>query len=62
MPCLLASPAHSAIVQQFFLGNSDSRPNTNRLARNRGSTRVHRPAIRPMATSNASRQRTGSML
>lgn len=62
MPCGLVYPAHSAIVQQFLRGRSDSRPSTNRRARNRGSTRANRPAIRPMATSNAFRQRTGSML
>ncbi|MDQ0718615.1 hypothetical protein QFZ55_008067 [Streptomyces luteogriseus] len=62
MPCGVFSPAHSAIVQQFLRGRSDSRPSTNRPARNRGSTRANRPAMRPMATSNASRKRPGSML
>lgn len=62
MPCGVLSPAHSAIVQQFLRGRSDSKPSTNRLARSRGSTRANRPAIRLMATSNASRHRAGSML
>lgn len=55
----LASPAHSAIVQQFFRGRSDSSPSTNRPARRRGSYRANRPAIQPMVTSNASRHRAG---
>lgn len=55
-------PAHSAIVQQFLRGRSDSSPSTKRPARSRGSTRAKRLAIRPMAASNASRQRPVSML
>ena len=48
MPSGVASPAHSAIVQQFLRGRSDSSPSTNRPARRRGSTRANRPAIRPI--------------
>ncbi|GAO08288.1 DNA mismatch repair protein MutL [Streptomyces lydicamycinicus] len=33
-------PAYSAIVQQFFHGESDGRPSTNRPARKRGSYRA----------------------
>ncbi len=62
LPCGLAAPAHSAMVQQFLRGRSDSRPSTSRPACRRGSTRANRAAIRPMATSNASRQRAGSVL
>lgn len=38
MPWGAFSPAHSAIVQQFLRGRSDSSPSTNRPARSRGST------------------------
>lgn len=43
-------------------GRSDNRPKTNLPAHRRGSYRAKRPVIRPMTTSNASRQRAESML
>lgn len=57
MPSGLASPAHSAIDQQFLRGRSDSSPSTKSRTRHRGSTRANRPAIRPVRASNASCQR-----
>lgn len=45
----------------FLRGRSDNRTITNRPARRRGSYRANRPAIRPMATSNASRHRAGAI-
>jgi len=51
------SPAHSAMVQQFLRGRSDSRPSTSFRARRRDSTRVNRPAIRLIRPSNTSCQR-----
>jgi hypothetical protein len=62
MPPGVGSPARSAIDQQFFLGKSDSNPSTNARARRRGSTRVNRPAIRPISSSNISGHRAGSTL
>ncbi len=62
MPSGVASPDHSAMVQQFLRGRSDSNPSTNRPALRRGSTRVNRPAIRLIRPSNASWQRAGSKL
>lgn len=62
MPSGVLSAAHSAMVQQFLRGRSDSSPSTNCRARNRGSTRVNRPAIRLIRPSNASCQRAGSTL
>jgi hypothetical protein len=59
-PSGLASPACSAIVQQFFLGGSANRPWTNALACRRRSTRANRPATRPINSSNSSSQRAGS--
>ena len=61
-PYGLASPACSASVQQFLRGRSDNSPSTNSRARRRGSTRVNRPAMRPIRASNMSCQRAGSML
>ena len=60
MPAGVASPASSAIVQQFFRGNSASRPGTNARARRRGSTRANRPAIRAIRSSNTDCYRAGS--
>jgi hypothetical protein len=58
----LASPACLAIVQQCLPGRSVRSPYTKALARRRGSTRVHRPAMRPSNSSRAACQRAGSML
>src|SRR5215218_432418 len=60
IPSGVASPACSAIVQQFLRGRSASRPRTNALARRRRSTRANRPATRPSTSSNCSCQRAGS--
>jgi hypothetical protein len=62
MPSGVASPAYSAMVQQFLRGRSDSSPSTNCLARHRGSTRANRSAIRLNRPSNASCRWAGSTL
>jgi hypothetical protein len=59
-PSGLASPACSAIVQQFLRGRSARSPSTNALARRRGSTRPNRPATRPSNSSSPACQRAGS--
>lgn len=59
MPSGVLSPAHSAMVQQFLRGRSDSNPSINCRAQRRGSTRT---AIRLIRPSNASCQRAGSTL
>lgn len=62
MPSGVLSPAHSAMVQQFLRGRSDSSPSTNFRTRHRGSTRANLLAIRPIRPSNASCQLAGSTL
>ncbi|SDJ83687.1 hypothetical protein SAMN05421874_103351 [Nonomuraea maritima] len=62
IPCGLACPARSAMLQQFLRGRSDSSPSSKSRTRRRGSTRANRPAIRDIRTSNASCQRAGSRL
>ena len=57
-----ASPACSAMVQQFLRRSPDGNRGTNARARRRGSTRANRPAIRPISSSNCSRRRTWSAL
>src|SRR4029450_6874749 len=47
MPSGVASPACSAIVQQFLRGRSASSPSTNPLARRRGSSRPNPPPPPP---------------
>ncbi|MFB7338361.1 hypothetical protein ACFC00_43285 [Streptomyces adustus] len=62
IPAGLLSPAGSAIVQQFFRGNSASRPITNARALRRGSTRANRPATFAIRLSNTGCHRAGSTL
>ena len=47
---------------QFMHGRSASSPSTNARARRLGSTRVNRPAIRPLGSSNIPNHRSGSTL
>jgi hypothetical protein len=51
MPSGDASPACSAIVQQFVRGNPASNPSRNNPTRRRGSTRTNRDAIRATSSS-----------
>jgi hypothetical protein len=60
IPSGVASPACSAIVQQFLRGRSASSPSTNALACRRGSTRGNRAATRPSNSSGPARHRPGS--
>ena len=62
MPCGSASPACSAIVQQFFRGRSASSPSTNPRTRRRVSTRGNRPAIRSSSLSVSASHRPGPTL
>jgi hypothetical protein len=61
-PSGVASPACSAIVQQFLRRSPANNPSISARARRRGSTRANRPAIRPINSSNCSRHRPGSTL
>src|SRR5262245_232337 len=58
-PIGVASPACSAIVQQFLRRSPDSNPSTNARARRRDSTRENRPATRPTSSSNCPSHRLG---
>ena len=58
----LASPACSAIDQQFTRGSPASRPRTNDAIRRLGSTRANRPPTRSISSSNSCRQRSRSTL
>ena len=60
MPPGVASPACSAIVQQFLLGRSASSPSTNARACRHGSTHQNRPATRPSSSSSPVCHRAGS--
>lgn len=53
MPSGVASPAHSAMFQQFLRGRSDSSPSIRSRTRRRGSPRGNRSAIRLFRPSNA---------
>ncbi len=55
-------PAHSAMLQRFVRGRSDSSASTNSLTRHRGSTRANRPAIRDTKASNATYRQARSTL
>src|SRR3954468_13843776 len=56
MPLGVASPACSAIVQQFLRGRSASNANRNPRTRRRSSTRPNRPAIRSSSSSTPADQ------
>jgi hypothetical protein len=62
MPSGLASPACSAIVQQFLPGSSASSPSRNPRTRHRRSTRPNRPAIRSSSSSTPADQPAGPTL
>src|SRR3954454_20973224 len=62
MPSGVASPACSAIVQQFLRGRSASNPSTKAWTRCRTSTRPHRPATRSSSSSIRARQPAGPTL
>src|SRR4051794_11079847 len=62
MPSGVASPACSAIVQQFLRGRSANNPNRNRRTRRRHSIRPNRPAIRSLSSSTPDDQPAGPTL
>jgi hypothetical protein len=62
MPSGVASPACSAIVQQFLRGKADSRPSTNPRARRRGSTLQKRGPTQSISSSSNPSHRARSAL
>src|SRR3954464_14420324 len=62
MPSGVASPACSAIVQQFLRGRTVRNPSTKAWTRCRTSTRPHRPATRSSSSSIPARQPAGPTL
>src|SRR3954468_21017701 len=62
MPSGVASPACSAIVQQFLRGRSASNPSRNPRTRPRSSIRPNRPAIRSASSSTPAVQPAGPTL
>ena len=62
IPSGVASPACSAIVQQFLRGKAASRPSTNARDRRRGSTRRKRGPIRIISSSSNPSHLAGSTL
>ena len=62
IPAGLASPACSAILQQFTRGSPASSPTTNARARRRGSTLWTRAPTRSISSSRIPSHRPGSTL
>src|SRR3954451_6039562 len=62
IPSGVASPACSAIVQQFLRGRSARSPNRNPRTLPLGAIRANRPAIRSVSSSTPADQPAGPTL